>query len=36
LNSVEGISLAQTSLLAAGIYRPREAALIGLAYILGR
>lgn len=33
---MEGISLAQTSVLAAGLYKPREAAILGLAYIIGR
>ena len=33
---MEGISLAQTSVLAAGLYKPREAALLGLTYIIGR
>ena len=36
LNYVEGVNLAQASVLAAGLYRPREAALFGLAYIIGR
>lgn len=36
LNYVEGVNLAQASVLAAGLYRPREAALVGLAYIIGR
>jgi hypothetical protein len=36
LNYVEGISLAQTSVLAAGLYKPKHAALIGLAYIIGK
>lgn len=36
MNYVENINFAQTSVLAAGLYYPRHAALLGLAYIIGR
>ena len=36
LNYVEGISLAQLSVLSAGLYEPKIAAKLGVLYIVGR
>ena len=36
MNYVEGVSFAQLSLLSSAIYKPKEAALVGLLYIFGR
>lgn len=36
MNYVENISFATTATLAAGLYQPRTAAYIGLAYMFGR
>ena len=36
LNAVESQCLAHTAILSAGLYRPREAAIFGLLYLLGR
>lgn len=35
-NYVESLSFAQTSLLSAAIYKPKEAAAVGLLFIVGR
>ena len=36
LNYIEGMSLAQVSLLSSAIYKPKIAALLGVLYVVGR
>jgi hypothetical protein len=36
MNYIENIHLATSATLAAGIYQPKTAAYVGIAYIFGR